>query len=1060
MAGRPYILENLTSDTTHAAALAYLVKDHPVNHPLSVATGYINLGGLHHLATIVDDGRSSRLLLGTAPDPALGAEFPMQRFEQSLRALAADRDLARFPPSRAARQLADIDSWLADPAIEVRRYVTRFLHGKAYLFGTVDDARSALVSSANLTGAGLFRNLELGLVQYDPHVAQLAVAWFDQLWNEATEFKDDLRNLLFPDAGLIDPETVYLRALLDLYGDELELPLPESRISSVALAAFQRDGYERARRIVAQHHGVIYADGVGTGKTEIGLAFIEEYAVQRGHHAIVVTPAQLVSNWQERIDQARLPAQVISFQQLASDEQLAPEAAFRRRHLHNARDTYRLVVVDEGHALRNPDTTWHRAMERLLGGERKDLVLLTATPINNGLWDLYHLVMIFARHDRAFASIGIPSTRDLFVQAGANEHDPSNLDPDVLFPLADAVSVRRDRRFIEETYPGATFPDGTPVRFPTPVLTTERYDLDEAHPGLFAEITGLIGGLSMARYRPSAYELGGDEAVSESTLGALLQSGILKRFESCWAACLATVTRMVSSHDAFLAAWDQRGVVASRAALRAAAVQEVDETSLAAWVLADLDFDADARHSNEFRPGYRDAVEADRILLARMQSRLAALDAQTDPKLERLRQILDESPSQKIAVFASFGDTVRYIDENLASNASGRDRIVVIGGDSDPDSRSAALGRFCPETVVRPGYIPPDGEVDLLISTDVLSEGQNLQQAAAVVSYDMPWNPQRVVQRNGRVIRLKSPHSQVQLVTLLPEPGDLEALLQLEIKIRRKILAASVYGMESEVIEGVESELRSYAARLEAGDDSLLDDEQNESSGAAFSGEELRATLLRAISEGEIERLRSLPWGIGAAFRQGPGIPSAGEPGVFFACRTRTGERYWRFVTGDGTVIEVESEILRRINPGRAASVELPVPGLSLEAAWGAASASIVTEHNRRADPRVDEDRVGPVQRFAIDLLRDPSVLLPPGAAIAEEALTVERSSTVRHALAEVRTLVVQGTISRDEAARRVVEVVEGFGLQPVEPPIILDLVREEDIGVVCWMVVLGPDGG
>lgn len=1055
MPPRPHLLGNLTDETTHAAALAYLVDDISTAHPLAVATGYVNLGGLHHLATIVDDGRETRLLLGAAPDPALGADFPLQRFEHSLRALAADRDLASFPPSRAARQLADIDRWLDDPSIKVKRYVSKFLHGKAYLFGTVDDGRAALVSSANLTGAGLFANLELGLVHYDPPVAKVALEWFDLLWGEATEYKDELRALLFPDAGLVDPETVYLRALLELYGDELELPLAESPITSVALATFQRDGYDRARRIVAQHHGVIYADGVGTGKTEIGLAFIEEYALRRGHHAIVIVPAQLVGNWQERIDQARLPAQVISYQQLASDEQLAPDAPVRRRHLHNARDTYRLVVVDEGHALRNPDTTWHRAMERLLGGERKDLVLLTATPINNGMWDLYHLVMVFARHDRAFAPIGIPSARDLFVRAGANERDPENLDPDVLFPLADAVSVRRDRRFIEENYPGATFPDGTPVRFPTPVLTTARYDLDEAHPGLFDEITALIAGLTMARYRPSAYEVGGEEAVAEATLGGLLQSGVLKRFESCWSACLITVSRMVSAHDAFVAAWDERGVVPSRAVLRAAAVEEVDEAGLAAWVLESLAADEEARPIGEFRPEYRDAVAADRELLARIHDRLASLDATTDPKLAMLRELIEASPSQKIAVFASFGDTIAYLDEHLIDGFAGRDRVVVIGSATDPDTRAAALARFCPRTVVRPDYVPPDGEVDLLLSTDVLSEGQNLQQAGAVISYDMPWNPQRVVQRNGRVIRLKSDHTEVYLTTLLPEPGALEAVLRLEATIRRKIIAASVYGMESEVIEGVEAELRSYAARLEAGDETLLDDEQDDGQGGSFSGEELRAALLRAISEGEVDRLRTLPWGIGAAFRQGPGIPSVGEPGIFFACRTRSGERYWRFIEPEGDVIDTESEMLRRINPGPAPGVELPLEGVDLEAAWRAAVSGIVAEHNRRADPRADEERIGPAQRFALDLLRDPAVMLPVGAAEAEEALTVERSSTVRHALTEIRSHVVQGTISRDDAARQIVEVVESFGLQPVEPPPLLDPITEDDVGVVCWMVVL-----
>ena len=117
------------------------------------------------------------------------------------------------------------------------------------------------------------------------------------------------------------------------------------------------------------------------------------------------------------------------------------------------------------------------------------------------------LVMVFARHDRAFSGIGIPSVRELFLNAGANARDPEDLDPDVLFPLADAVSVRRDRRFIESNYHDAVFPDGTPVRFPTPHPQTARYDLDAANPRLFDDITTWIGALRMARYRPSAYAI-------------------------------------------------------------------------------------------------------------------------------------------------------------------------------------------------------------------------------------------------------------------------------------------------------------------------------------------------------------------------------------------------------------------------------------------------------------------------------------------------------------------------------------------------------------------------
>lgn len=1050
MPGRPELVDNLSDESSHAQALRSLVKDLAPKHEVSIATGYVNLGGLRELSTTVTD-RGVRLLLGAAPNPGLDADLPLTRFEAALLNLRTDRDLARFPPSRAAAALAAVEAWLQRPDVTVRRFVTVFLHGKAYLFGDQGDPRAALVTSANLTGAGLFRNLELGLVNYQPGAAGAAIEWFNGLWASADEYKSDLLALLFPDPGLIDPHTVYLRALLELYEAEAIAGQPGPPPSSVQLAPFQRDGYERARAILKRFHGVVYADGVGTGKTEIGLAFVEEYALRQQRNVLVICPAQLKENWTRRLLAARLPAQVISYQDLASDEQLAPTATNRRRVLHSAKDSFRLVIVDEAHALRSADTTWYRAMERLLGGEQKEVVLLTATPINNGLWDLYNMVMVFGRHDRAFASAGIGSVRALFLSAGANHKDPENLNPDVLFPLADLVSVRRDRLFIERHYPGAVFPDGTPVRFPIPDPETRRYDLDVAHKGLFDEITDAISALTMARYKPSAYVIGAKEEVSEATLAGLLQSGVLKRFESCWWACLQTVDRMISAHNAFLAAWD-KGRVPSREMLKEAARAEMDEAGMAGWVEQQLESDPEAIPVDRFKPEYRTHVTADRELLVKIRARLSMLNADGDPKLALLRSILEKSPSKKVAVFATFAETIQYLDEHLPKEFAGRTRVTVIGTQSDPDTRLQALGRFCPKTVVRDDYVPPDGEVDLLLSTDVLSEGQNLQQAAHVISYDMPWNPQRVVQRYGRVIRLKSDHIRVTLSTMLPTPGELERLLGLEATIRRKIIAASVFGMDTEVIEHAAlQELRAYADRLESGDTGLLDDE-NGSGAGAFAGEELRAELMRAVSEGELARLQGLPWGIGASFRQATGVPSVGAAGVFFACRAED-RRYWRYVEGGGTVIEEEADMLRRINPGNAPLAD--AVSIELEQAWRLAADTIVAEHNRLADPRIESERLGPAQRWALELLRDPSVALPEGASRADEALSVERSSTVRQALSAIRGEVDAAVISRNEAAVRILRVVDDYGLRSVPPAPPLEPITIDDIGVVCWMAVL-----
>jgi hypothetical protein len=327
----------------------------------------------------------------------------------------------------------------------------------------------------------------------------------------------------------------------------------------------------------------------------------------------------------------------------------------------------------------------------------------------------------------------------------------------------------------------------------------------------------------------------------------------------------------------------------------------------------------------------------------------------------------------------------------------------------------------------------------------------------------MPWNPQRVVQRNGRVIRLLSPHDEVLLTTMLPTQGELERLLGLEARIQSKIVAAGVYGMESEVIEGtIAGDLRAYAERLASGDEELLDEGETES--GAFVGEQLRRIIDRAVREGEAQRVLRLPWGVGACFRQTAAGRSTGPPGIFFAIRTPPslgepdGRRYWRYVEPEsGELQRNDLEILRRIDPTGGQPVPDAIGDVDLEAAWQSAAAEVVEEHNRRADVREEQEAIGPRQRWALDVLRDPGVAYAPGADEAEEALSVGRSSAVRRALGATETRVHAGDLTIDEAAVAIVGVVEQFGLQAVEEPPLPQRITVDDLGVVCWMAVLAP---
>ena len=760
----PYELVDNVDYGNHQQALAWLAEHYA--GPLNVATGYIGLEGLHALAQLAAERpQSTRLLIGASPEALVGppGETVADRFQQSVSALRRQRDFSAFPAARRA-VLERVTGFFDSDVVEVRRYVRQFLHGKAYVFGELNDAGSpigpgaALVSSANLTQGGLTANLELGMVHYQPNVVGMALGWHQRLWNDAQDFHEELLELLRPASLESDPQTVFLRALLELYEGELDddVSLPDLH----ALTAFQRDGLARAKRIMDRYGGVLYADGVGMGKTEIGIQFIREHTRDLGQHVLVISPAQLRDRlWQQRLSEANLPGTVVSYQQLAQDRQLSANG--ERRVLPVNKDVYRFVIIDEAHAYRNVDNTWYASLDRLMGGTPKKLLLLTATPVNNSLWDLHNLFLLFGRHDGAFTGepLRVPSLRKFFAEAGASKSE--NLSEAKLFPLIDALTVHRDRAFIKERYRNERFIDGTPVKFPEPELHERRYDLDRAHPGIVQSIYDGIDGLTMARYRPSAYRLDKEgESASEEALAGLMQSQLLKRFESSWYAALQTVNRMRDGNDVMLRVIAERGAVPPPEVIRDLVGNAgEDDTFLSADLIDEaLAGSEGGITADSFNDQFLIDLQKDRDTLASMSVQLESLKDRPDPKLDTLREVMAATPSQKVAVFTAFQDTASYLKERIESQPDVlRDRswTVVIGSETSADTRTRELERFCPESVSgESGFRPDGGEVDVIICTDILSEGQNLQQAQAVLSFDMPWNPQRVVQRNGRIIRL------------------------------------------------------------------------------------------------------------------------------------------------------------------------------------------------------------------------------------------------------------------------------------------------------------------
>jgi hypothetical protein len=292
---------------------------------------------------------------------------------------------------------------------------------------------------------------------------------------------------------------------------------------------------------------------------------------------------------------------------------------------------------------------------------------------------------------------------------------------------------------------------------------------------------------------------------------------------------------------------------------------------------------------------------------------------------------------------------------------------------------------------------------------------------------------------------------------MLPKQGDLDRLLKLEAKI---MAANASVGMETPVLADVEMESQVYAdlsmfvERLSGGDPTLLDEQEGSGeSGSPFAGELFRAHLRRAAEEGEVNRLQGLSWGIGAAFVQRS--RALAEPAVFFACRTRKDERYWRTVSQSGEILYREDlPMLRLIDPQEQPGCPIP-GGLDLERLFRLAADDICATHNALLDPEARFASLPASQRWALDILRSPDA--PSGKEYdqGDQALSAGRNNLVRRELSELRRQYEGGGISISDCARRIISVVERFGLRPVETLKAPDLITEDDLGVVCYQVMV-----
>ena len=594
------------------------------------------------------------------------------------------------------------------------------------------------------------------------------------------------------------------------------------------LTSFQKHGVFRALRLIKETGGVIVADEVGLGKTFIAGEILSRYQDKR-QRALLICPAFLRDTaWKSFLNEYQRYLEVLSFEQFGLDNQLKDEIKrplANKHHIQRNIEEYQVVIVDEAHNYRNPSSNYrYEALRSFLYGKRKDVLFLTATPVNNSLWDLYNLTRFFLKQDSFFANKGILSIKGRFDQA--MKTNPYNLSPDILYPIIDSTTVKRTRKFIKKHYSNDQIVingQKETIVFPDPKAISIRYNLEELFPGLFDLIEGYLDPdssicLKFARYKTYSYlkKKDPDEEKQSNAITGLLLSGLLKRFESSTGAFIGTIKRLIYQHEIFLQALKSEKVLTSDFYKE---ISDLDDDDLEE--LFKLSPNTNPSYLFDIKELTKD-VEEDLIKLQTILKELLKIKPENDPKLialeGELEKIITEAEEEginreekinkrKVIIFTFFTYTVSWINnfirDKIANNPKLKEyknRIEMVSGTmlEGAENKADAAARFAPDTAGRP---EDENATDILISTDVLAEGVNLQQARHIINYDLPWNPMKLVQRHGRIDRIGSNHLRVFMRTIFPAK-QLDSLLKLEEKICKKIAMAAVsIGVVSPIAE-------------------------------------------------------------------------------------------------------------------------------------------------------------------------------------------------------------------------------------------------------------------
>lgn len=745
------------------------------------------------------------------------------------------------------------------------------------------------------------------------------------------------------------------------------------------LYKFQKDGVMGAIDKIEKYNGCIIADSVGLGKTFTALAVMKYYEL-RNDRVLVIAPKKLRENWtiytmndkRNIFSGDKFNYDVLNHTDLNRKSGYSGEINLATLNWSN----YDLVVIDESHNFRNNlpvkgrVTRYERLMNDIIkSGVKTKVLMLSATPVNNRMNDIKNqIAFITEGRNDAFASVGLDNLELILRKAQTVFNKWSEL-PDQqrtteafvnmmeldYFKLLDTVTIARSRKHIEKYYNLDEI-----GKFPTRMTPENRYaviDTEGEFPPI-EEINKLIKKLTLAVYSPLTYVLpekrvayekkydmvvGSNNSVfrqtdREQSLVGLMRVGILKRMESSINSFALTVENILYKIDKTLEAIEQRQLDYDA---------EVD--------ISEIDIDDPEFESMMFGNNVKVLLQ-DMDLIKWKQDLLADKDKletilleainvtpDRDAKLIELRTLIENKinnpinpDNKKVIVFTAFADTARYLYKHLSEEFAGKGIYsAIVTGSGDNHSTlpipkelrksvkitdiNTVLTLFSPISKECSKIFPEVNEyIDVLIATDCISEGQNLQDCDYLVNYDIHWNPVRIIQRFGRIDRIGSQNNYIKLVNFWPTK-DLDEYINLQqrVKGRMVLLDVSATGEENVIENNPSKEMKDLEYRkkqLQKLQNEVVDLE--DISGAIsitdLTFNDFKIELMEYMKT-KRKALDEAPNGMYAVSKIDESISDTVKPGVIFTLRQVKGKDqskeqnplfpyYMVYITDDGEV--------------------------------------------------------------------------------------------------------------------------------------------------------------